>query len=117
MTTSVKIDARRIFDRESFHDVFAEHFGFPEFYGRNMNAWIDCMTDLDDPGAGMTSIHPPPRGVLTIELEHAGDFARRSPELYQAIVESSALVNLRKIQNGGASVLALAFWKQGEKKK
>jgi RNAse (barnase) inhibitor barstar len=22
-------------------------FGFPDFYGRNMDAWIDCMTDID----------------------------------------------------------------------
>ncbi len=34
----VTIDTRRITDWETFHDVFAEVFGFPEFYGRNMEA-------------------------------------------------------------------------------
>ncbi|MDZ4753789.1 MAG: barstar family protein [Phycisphaerae bacterium] len=32
--------------------TFAETFGFPGFYGRNMNAWNDCMTFLDGPDAG-----------------------------------------------------------------
>jgi len=30
--------------------VFAESFGFPGFHCRKMgDAWIDCMTYLDDP--------------------------------------------------------------------
>lgn len=45
----VRIDARRIVDLDSFHDVFAEAFGFFGGYGRNMDAWIDCMSSLDDP--------------------------------------------------------------------
>lgn len=36
--TLVKLDTRRITDWDTFHDVFAEVFGFPGFYGRNMNA-------------------------------------------------------------------------------
>ena len=47
--TVVRLDCDRITDWDSFHAVFAEVFGFPNFYGRNMNAWIDCMTYLDDP--------------------------------------------------------------------
>lgn len=53
--TVVKLDTRPITDWLTFHTVFAKSFGFPGFYGRNMNAWIDCMTSLDDPSAGMTS--------------------------------------------------------------
>ncbi len=44
----VRLDCDRITDWESFHSLFAEVFGFPDFYGRNMNAWIDCMSYLDD---------------------------------------------------------------------
>jgi len=33
-----------ITDWASFHDVFMHTLGFPDFYGRNMDAWIDCMT-------------------------------------------------------------------------
>ena len=44
MTKNVQIDGSAISDWNSFHDIFAAAFGFPAFYGRNMNAWIDCMT-------------------------------------------------------------------------
>ena len=43
----VLIDGGRIVDWSSFHAVFAEGMGFPEFYGRNMDAWIDCMTYVE----------------------------------------------------------------------
>jgi RNAse (barnase) inhibitor barstar len=67
--TLVKLDTGRITDWNTFHDVFAEVFGFPGFYGRNLNAWIDCMTYLDDPSAEMTTLHAPPDGVLVLHLD------------------------------------------------
>jgi hypothetical protein len=57
--TVVMLDTRRILDWNTFHDVFAEAFGFPDFYGRNMNAWIDCMSSLGEPRDAMTSVHAP----------------------------------------------------------
>ena len=105
----VRLDARRIADWDSFHAVFAEAFGFPGFYGRNLNAWIDCMTSLDAPEDGMTTIHAPPGGVVTLLLEHVDDFARRCPAQYDALIECSAFVNARRIGLGEAPVLALAF--------
>ena len=105
----VRIDGRRITGWDSFHAVFAEAFGFPAFYGRNMNAWIDCMSSLDSPEDGMTAVHAPPGGVVTLELQHVGDFAARCPEQYAAIVECSAFVNWRRIEAGQPAVLALAF--------
>jgi RNAse (barnase) inhibitor barstar len=77
----IKVDTRRITNWDTFHRVFAAAFGFPDFYGRNMNAWIDCMTDLDDPGARMTSVHAEPGGVVVLELEHVDNFASRCPDL------------------------------------
>ena len=32
-------------DWERFHDFFANTFEFPGYYGRNMDAWNDCMSD------------------------------------------------------------------------
>lgn len=59
----VRIDGDRIVDWPSFHGVFAEAFGFPDFYSQNMDAWIDCLGYLDEPEAGMTKVHAKP-GVL-----------------------------------------------------
>lgn len=107
----VILDTRRITDWDSFHDVFAQSFGFPDFYGRNMNAWVDCMTDLDDPGAGMTNVHVALGAVLVLQLEHVADFAYRCPEQYAAIVECAAFVNWRRIETGDEPVLTLSFFK------
>ena len=107
--TLVSIDTDRITDWDTFHDVFREAFGFPSFYGRNMDAWIDCLTSLDAPTDGMTSIHIKDSGVVILQLEHATDFARRCPEQYAAIVECSAFVNWRRLERGHGPVLSLSF--------
>jgi Barstar (barnase inhibitor) len=75
----VQIDTTRIQHGASFQDVFGEAFGFPDFYGRNKAAWIDCMTSLDDPAAGMSRIHSPEAGVVTLQLDVVDTFDERVP--------------------------------------
>jgi RNAse (barnase) inhibitor barstar len=108
--TRVVIDTRRIIDWDSFHNLFAEVFGFPGFYGRNMDAWIDCMTWLDDPESGMTRITVEKNDMLVLELQHVKDFMLRCPEQYAAIVECSAFVNYRRVEADDAPVIALSFF-------
>jgi hypothetical protein len=93
----------------SFHTAFARTFGFQAFYGRNMNAWIDCMTDLDDPGAGTTGIHCDNGDFVLLELSGTAAFKKRCPEQYGALLECSAFVNCRKVELGANPVLMLAF--------
>jgi hypothetical protein len=107
----VRLDCARITNWESFHTVFADVFGFPGFYGRNMDAWIDCMGYLDAPGSGMMSVTVPPGGVLTLHLDGVDEFAARCPEQYAALVECAAFVNWRRSSEGAGAVLALAFHK------
>ena len=106
---SVRIDTSRITGRRSFHTAFAEALGFPDFYGRNMNAWIDCMTSLDDPDAGMTNVHVAPGEVLVLALGNVSSFAQKCPELYRALVECVAFVNYRRMVAGEQAVLLLSF--------
>ena len=113
MQMIIKLDTRPISDWTTFHDVFAKIFGFPGFYGRNMNAWIDCMTCLDDPPAQMTTVHAPAGGVVVLELDDVAAFARRCPEQYAALIECAAFVNWRRIKTGEPAVLALSFSKSG----
>jgi hypothetical protein len=111
-TTLVEVDCRRIRDWDSFHAVFAEVFGFPATYGRNMNAWIDCMTDLDDADTGMCGVSVEPGGAVVLQLEHVDDFAARCPEQYVALLDSAAFVNWRRIEQGQTAVLTLSYRKQ-----
>ncbi|MEL7023238.1 MAG: barstar family protein [Pseudomonadota bacterium] len=106
-----KIDCSRITDWPSFHDEFDRVFAFPDFYGRNMDAWNDCMTSIDTPDDGMTSIHCPPGGVLTIELENVDELAGDRVEFLEAIVDGVAFVNFRRIDVGEQPVLALSYFR------
>jgi RNAse (barnase) inhibitor barstar len=52
----IRIPTDRISDWSSFHDVFVDALGFPSYYGRNMAAWVDCLTYADDLTAGMIAL-------------------------------------------------------------
>jgi RNAse (barnase) inhibitor barstar len=104
---TVRAQTKSITDWASFHSVFAETMGFPEFYGRNMNAWIDCMTGFDD---GMTRFTVAPGELFHLEVADAKDFAHRLPEIFQAFIESAAFVNSRRVEQGEPPVLALVLF-------
>ncbi|MPQ85047.1 barstar family protein [Pseudomonas sp. MAFF 730085] len=106
----VKVDANLISDWQTFHSVFAEIFGFPSFYGRNMDAWVDCLSYLDDPSAEMSSVHAKRGQALSLIIDNAQSFKRRYPEQFEALVECAAFVNWRMVVAGGNPLLALAFY-------
>ena len=83
----IRIDANKIVDAESFHSEFASAFGFPAFYGRNMDAWIDCLSCLDDPAAAMSAVHVSPGLALALVVDNAEHLKVRCPELFRALVE------------------------------
>jgi hypothetical protein len=93
------LDTRPIVDWDSFHDACQAAFGFPEFYGRNVNAFIDCFNYVDE-GDGMSRFHLAPGETLTIELLEADDFATRAPEQALALLEWVGFVNQNAIEDG-----------------
>jgi len=101
----VTVPVSEIKDWDTFHTVFARAFGFPDYYGRNMNAWIDCMTSLDDTGNSEVSVVE--GGLVVIRIDSAAEFAARCPEQYKAIVECAAFANHRRVEVGQLPILAL----------
>lgn len=106
-TTVISVPIDRIVDWGTFHSVFAESLGFPDYYSRNMNAWIDCLTYADDEDAGMLSPAIPKGELLALRLDNAADFQRRCPEQFLALVECCAFVNFRRAEVGEGPVVAL----------
>lgn len=106
----VAIPVDEIVDWDSFHVVFARELGFPDFYGKNMNAWIDCMTSVDEPEDGMTSVHGTKEAGLLLNLGDCTEFAKRCPEQYEAILDSVGFVNHRRMEAGEEPVISLSFW-------
>ncbi|HEX7862886.1 MAG TPA: barstar family protein [Verrucomicrobiae bacterium] len=109
MQRKIQIDGRNLQDWTTFHDEFARIFGFPEFYGRNMDAWIDCMSSLDAPEDGLTSVHVRSGEVIVLCVSDMEDVRQRCSEVYDALLEAVAFVNWRRIEVGEPAILALAY--------
>ena len=46
MGYTVTLDASRWFDEGIMHNDFARAFAFPDHYGRNLDALVDCLRDV-----------------------------------------------------------------------
>ncbi|MDN7903162.1 barstar family protein [Burkholderia diffusa] len=90
--------------------VFSQIFGFPEFYGNNMDALIDCLGYLDQPEAAMTRLHVRPGQRLAIQLGAVISFRRRCPDLFEALQDACAFVNWRRTREHGAALVALSYY-------
>jgi RNAse (barnase) inhibitor barstar len=95
---------------DGFHSVFAKKLGFPDFYGRNMDAWIDCMTSLDAPEDGLSGVHVQDGMVLTLQISNYKTLKEKARDVCDALIECSAFVNWRRIERGRSSVVALSFY-------
>ena len=42
------LDGNNITDRETLHDTLAGSLHLPDWYGRNLDALYDCLTDIQD---------------------------------------------------------------------
>ncbi len=108
MNKIVRINTELITSWDTFHQVFKMTFGFPEFYGNNMNAWIDCMSYIDDKETGMTKVWINETDTLVIQLTNCADFKKSYFDIYMELFESVASVNFRKLDAGGHAMIAVA---------
>ena len=42
------LDGEMIRDREMLHDILSDALELPEWYGRNLDALYDCLTDISE---------------------------------------------------------------------
>lgn len=94
---TIRIDPHDITGWESFHDVFSRALDFPEYYGRNMNAWIDCMDEF------VTEL-------TLIDLGDCRDLKENCPEIVSAITECSAFVNYRRVERGETPEILISMF-------
>jgi len=101
----VVVDCSLISDWESLHDVFADALEFPEYYGRNSSAWIDCMTW---PNEECSRVSLTDAETFTVHLKSAQTLKERAPLLLTDILEMSAFVNFRRIEVGEPPILVIS---------
>lgn len=63
---TVILDARKLDEKQAAHEYLKEMFGFPDYYGCNLDALYDCLTDLDE---------------LDVHILHAGEANQYYPKV------------------------------------
>lgn len=101
----VDLDGAAMTTAAGFHAELARGLGLPSWYGANLDALIDCLTDLDAPAAGLSTVHAPPGGLVVLAI--AG--AEAIPDaLATALADAVAAVNYRRRERGLPAVVAIA---------
>ena len=108
---TIRVNGDVLSGKDALHETFARLFRFPEYYGRNMDSWIDCMSDpnlLTD-----AAVHNESEAVvsdtITIKIENYGHLKEAAPQQWIDLIECSAFVNNRFIESGSNRRIALAF--------
>lgn len=47
----ITLDFENISNKEEMHKYLAEEFEFPDYYGGNLDALFECLTDIAEPTA------------------------------------------------------------------
>lgn len=76
MTEDLLLDLSGILDEETFHEYVSKKLNFPGYYGYNLDAFWDCITD-----EGQSSM---PRRLV---VEGLSDLKGRQPQLYKGFME------------------------------
>jgi len=104
----IRIDARKLKDSSGLHTAMGEAFGFKEGYGKNLDALVDCFTNLDNPKLALSRLQVFPGTVILLALEN---YDPTGPSFAQvkALTDVVAFVNWRRLERGQPPVLALAY--------
>lgn len=79
------LDFSNITTKEGLHDYIAETLDFPEYYGKNLDALYDCVTDLSQCCITITGIDA---------LYELGQYGMRIIEVFQDAAEDNEDIEL-----------------------
>ena len=78
------INCARLHSREELHDTLAQKLSFPDYYGKNLDALYDCLSELSCP-VHLTLLHFDQLGELlgeyTLWLRQVFEEAEMSNDL------------------------------------
>lgn len=103
---TVRLDGAVLTTWDAFHTESQKAFGFPDFYGRNMSAWIDCLSYLRDED-GMSKFRLKPNETLTIDVAHSEQLRQQAPEIMEELEFCVGAINERYDDYGEKPALIL----------
>jgi hypothetical protein len=107
MHYEIWIDGNNIKDADSFHNEFAKKMGFFDGYGRNMNAWIDCMRDIYTNGEyeSITRFNLYKGDSFTCNIDNANTWISYSKETFEAFIEAFKFIQKEASKHGDIEYL------------
>jgi hypothetical protein len=105
---SVELNGGSILGWDTFHEECRLAFGFPDYYGHTMDAWVDCLSYLRDED-GMTKFRLGPNEVLDIVVKDSAAMHARVPELLEEMTYCIAGINERYEDYGEKPALRLTL--------
>lgn len=72
----VILDARKLGTKESAHPYLKKVFDFPDYYGNNLDALYDCLSEM------------PPIRVLLIHSREAGDYFSKVLSVFEDLPDA-----------------------------
>ena len=96
---TVCLDGAAMTSWDAFHTQSQQAFGFPEFYGRTLDSWVDCLSYLRDDD-GMSSIRLGPDDVLQIDILHADAWRVAHPDMLDEVLYCIEGINERYADYG-----------------
>jgi hypothetical protein len=105
---SAELNGASILDWDTFHTECQRAFGFPDSYGKTMDAWVDCLSYLRDED-GMSKFRLKPNEKLEIVVKDAAAMRERVPDLLEEMTFCVAGINERYEDYGEKPALALVL--------
>jgi hypothetical protein len=105
---NAELKGAAIVDWASFHAESARSFGFPESYGKSMDAWVDCLSYLRDED-GMSMFRLAPKETLTITVSGAGQMRAQAADILEEMTFCIAGINERYEDYGELPALVLVL--------
>lgn len=105
---TVKLDGATIHNWNDFHAQCRQAFAFPDFYGDNLDAWMDCLSYLRDDD-GMTRFVLKDKEVLTIEVLHSQQLRKQVPDMIEELTFCIAVLNESYTDLGEQEALRLVL--------
>lgn len=103
---NINIDFKNVKTLKDMHYMLKEIFGFPDFYGYNVNALIDCLGDLRYPDYGMSKITLRENEILYIFIYN---FPFHNDIICNNFLVAISNVNQKNIINGENPSISLFF--------
>jgi RNAse (barnase) inhibitor barstar len=94
-----RVNGKLLTDWNAFHDFFASTFDFPDYYGRNMDAWNDCMSD-----------YCYSNGLISLHIDNAEEFKKSNSGAFSALVDCSAFINWRATDANDEPLIILSYY-------